>query len=119
MCDMAETYGIYDLRSLPVTTIATLACGLREDSRIIRKMSGGGVKMDTLLLAMVVDRLSLLVWSKTRDGEKGRGRPSMIAKKLAKGRERPKNDLVGFDHPADFMAARAKFLKKGGEIDVN
>lgn len=40
MCDMAETYHVYDMRALPVKTVATLACGLREDARIKLKMAG-------------------------------------------------------------------------------
>ena len=32
LCDLAETYGIYDVRALPVSTLAVLASGLRENS---------------------------------------------------------------------------------------
>ena len=31
-CDIAETYGIYDMRALPAGRLAVLAVGLREDS---------------------------------------------------------------------------------------
>ena len=41
ICDLAETYHIYDMRSLPLQTVATLSAGLRDDSRI--KMKAGGV----------------------------------------------------------------------------
>ena len=33
VCDMAETYHIFDYRALPLFLAARLACGLREDSR--------------------------------------------------------------------------------------
>lgn len=33
---MAETYGVYDLRALPLQTVAVLAQGLRPDARIMR-----------------------------------------------------------------------------------
>ncbi len=35
MCDLAETYGVLDMDALPARLVATLAAGLREDSRII------------------------------------------------------------------------------------
>lgn len=37
ICDLAETYGIYDYHKLPARTVAILATGLREDSRIFMK----------------------------------------------------------------------------------
>ena len=78
ICDLAETYGILDYKVLPVETLAALSVGLRENSRIKMKLSGAKVKPDFLLLAAAVDRLSLLVWSKTKDAEKGRKREKFI-----------------------------------------
>lgn len=56
-CDMAETYGIFDIKRVPVKLLATLAVGLRDDSRV--KMAKRGVRVDdkTLLLAQIVDML--------------------------------------------------------------
>jgi len=31
VCDLAETYGIYNYRSLPATLVATFSVGLREN----------------------------------------------------------------------------------------
>ena len=39
ICDLAETYRIFDYRALPVGLLATLSFGLREDSRIKQKMN--------------------------------------------------------------------------------
>ena len=58
MCDLAETYGIYDYRSLPVQTVATFCVGLGENSRIKRKIRGDTVPTDTLLLSMIYDNIS-------------------------------------------------------------
>lgn len=58
MCDLAETYGIYDYRSLPLSTVATFSVGLRDDSRIKTKMRGENVQRDTLLLGMIYDNIS-------------------------------------------------------------
>ena len=51
ICDLAETYGIYDMGSLPVTTVAILASGLRDNSRIKMKLAGMKVSNELLLSA--------------------------------------------------------------------
>lgn len=78
ICDFAETYGIYDLRALPVSLLATLAAGLREDSRIKMNISGVKAKKNEMLLAAAVDRLSLLVWAQTEDGRNGVNPPKSV-----------------------------------------
>lgn len=105
ICDMAETYGIYDWRALPLETAAALASGLREDSRIKRKIAGIPVDTMTLLTAMIVDRLSLLVWSKTKDAEKGENRPGSIVEKILDLDKKEENEVEGFQTPEDFQAA--------------
>ena len=54
LCDFAETYGIYDFRALPAFTLATLAVGLRDDSRIKMKMHGTRITRTETLLAGAV-----------------------------------------------------------------
>ena len=78
VCDFAETYGILDYRALPAALLATLAVGLRDDSRIKMHLSGMRVTTDTLLLSAAVDRLSFLAWAQTKDGQAGRKRPVSI-----------------------------------------
>lgn len=78
VCDFAESYGIIDHRALPARLLATLAVGLRADSRIKMRLSGTQVAQDTLLLAAAVDRLSFLAWAKTRDAQHGYNRPPSI-----------------------------------------
>lgn len=106
ICDFAEAYHVFDWRSLPVRTAATLANGLGADSRIMRKMSGLPVTMDTLLLATIADALHILVWQNTKDGTKGRNRPVLIAEKLT---ETPKEES-GFDSIADFRKWREELI---------
>ena len=77
-CDLAETYHIYDYRALPPTRVALFSIGLRENSRIKMKISGTNYPLETMLTACIGDRLSILVWSKTKDGEKNRNRPKQI-----------------------------------------
>jgi hypothetical protein len=77
-CDMAETYGIFDIKRVPVKLLATLAVGLRENSRV--KMAKSGVKVDdqTLMLAIIADCLRWIQWSKTQDGIDGKNMPERL-----------------------------------------
>lgn len=101
ICDLAETYGIYDLRALPVSTLATLAVGLREDSRIKMCISGVKVSRMEMLLAAAVDRLSLLVWAKTENGRNNVNRPKSILD-IILGEEAQKSDVRSFASAEDF-----------------
>lgn len=84
ICDFAETYHIYDYRELPLLTVATLAAGLRDDSRIKMKISGLQYSPQMIMNAMAVDRLSLLVYANTTDARKGNNPPKMICEELFK-----------------------------------
>lgn len=108
ICDLAETYGILDYRALPVETLAALSVGLRENSRIKMKISGAKVQPDFLLLAAAVDRLSLLVWSKTKDAERGRNRPKSLVDVLS-GKER-ESDIMAFETAEEWEEAKARII---------
>ena len=109
ICDLAETYHIYDYRQLPPTRVAVFACGLRNDSRIKMKLSGQKVPLDTLLLAGISDRLSVLVWGQTKDGQKGRNRPAMLVEALMEKGSKD-TDVIVFDSGEDFEKARLKII---------
>ena len=49
-CDMAETYHVLDWRALGLPLAATLAAGLRENSRTRMALAGAKVPTETLLL---------------------------------------------------------------------
>lgn len=102
LCDLAETYSIYDIKAHPVTRVALFSVGLRDDSRIKMKMSGSRITSDLILLASAVDRLSLLVWGNTEDGQKGRNKPMSILDALLNPEK--KEEYKGFETGADFMA---------------
>ena len=75
LCDLAETYGIFDFRALPVSVLATLSVGLRDNSRIKMRLAGAKAPRHELLLAAIVDRLSMLLWAQTEDGRHGVNHP--------------------------------------------
>lgn len=112
LCDLAETYGIYDVTEHPARRIALFAAGLRDNSRIKMKLSGVKIPEDTILLAYAVDRLSLLVWQKTKDGAKNRNRPESIAERLLFGDSKKKKQGLSYATPEDFWAARKAILEK-------
>lgn len=108
MCDLAETYQIYDYKRLPATKVAAFSVGLRDDSRIKMKMSGAKATTSILLMASAVDRLSLLVWAQTKDAEKGRNRPKSILEAMT-----PKEiDTVSCVSGEEFMRERARLLNQ-------
>ena len=112
ICDFAETYRIYDYRSLPLRTAAILACGLREGSRIRRKMSGERCSYTELMTAMIYDRLNWLCWTKTTDAQHGIGCPESLAAKLFKPPEEP--ELEGFETAEEFEKRRKEIVRGGG-----
>lgn len=78
ICDLAETYNIYDYRSLPATQVGILAAGLREDARVVMKMNKQKVPLKTMLLASIADSLHVNVWAKTTDAQTGKNFPKSI-----------------------------------------
>lgn len=115
MCDLAETYHIYDYKELPPIKVATFAIGLRADSRIKMKLNDQKVPVETLLLAGVVDRLSILIWLQTIDGQKGINRPTMILDSLAPTKENKDRSIIVFDSGEDFVKTRDELIKTGGD----
>ncbi len=111
ICDFAETYHIYDWRSLPARYAATLATGLRENARVKIKMSGAKVSAELMLLATCADALKLLLWQNTKDGQKGRNAPKSILASII-GEE--KEQGAGFDTPEEFRAWREDKLREPG-----
>ena len=78
ICDLAETYGVFDYRSLPVKLVATFAVGLRDTSRIKTKLNGLERPLDEYMLAAIYDVVNWIRWSKTKDAENGSNMPGRI-----------------------------------------
>lgn len=70
-------------------------------------LSGQELNLDSLLLAGVHDRLTLLLYSQTKDAQKGRNYPNLIMDTLNK---KTNNDFLTFNSGKDFE-------KKRGEIN--
>lgn len=102
VCDLAETYQIYNYEELPPSLVATLSVGLRDNSRIKMKIAGQTLTLEQTLMCFAVDILQYNLWIKTKDGAKGRNRPESILKKLTD--KEPKEELETFSSEADFEA---------------
>ena len=105
ICDFAETYGIYDLRGLPVFTLATLAAGLRENSRIKMRLSGIGISRMEALAAAAVDRLSMLCWTQTEDGQRNENPPKSMISILLNQEEGQERKVQTYKNGRDFDRA--------------
>lgn len=107
ICDLAETYGIFDYRALPVPLLATLAAGLREESRIKRKLAGAKMSRLEMLTAAAVDKLSMMAWMISEDGRKGENRPKSVLAILM-GEEPDDNPVEGFETAEEFETEWAR-----------
>lgn len=105
ICDLAETYHILDYRSVPARLLGTLVCGLGENSRIQRAMSGQQCTLEALLSARLLDAVVALGY-----GLSGQKKvPPSVADLLMERREKS----GGFDSVEAFEAARERIIRGG------
>lgn len=111
ICDLAQTYGVRDYRSLPLSTLAALAAGLGEDARVRQQLSGSKASMSTMLLAVIADRLAAIDWHLIGGGEDTK--PSSILD-IILGTKEPA-PLMAFNSMEEFQRAREEIIRKAGE----
>lgn len=105
ICDLAETYQIYDYRSLPVRLVATLAAGLRDNSRIKLLAAGCPVSQDIILLASIADRIEAFRYSFAKEAKEP---PSLLQMLLGDEAKEKKTGAMSFNSPEDFEKALAR-----------
>ena len=105
ICDLAETYQILNYRSLPVRLVATLAAGLRDNSRIKLKAAGVPIGLDTILLASIADRIEMFRFGFT--DHKGK-EPESLVKRLMGEEKTEKPDTRAFNSPEELKRALAR-----------
>ena len=108
ICDFAETYHIYDYRSLPVKLAATYSAGLRENSRIKMKMRGDVLgDSERMLVAMIYDAVVMMSWV-------GEGNPpSMLDAMYGEvPKHEKKKKLRSFSSPEEYEQARKRILER-------
>lgn len=104
ICDLAETYHIYSLASLPLLTVATLVCGLRANSRIKQKLRNENYTTEEILLMNIADLLSIQCWQSSKEGTP---KPKLLAETLI---EKESENII-FDSADEFEIMRKSLLK--------
>lgn len=112
ICDLAEVYHIYDYKQLPAQKVAVFSIGLRDHSRIKMRLANQRISLDQMLWAGMYDSLKLLVWTKTKDGQKGVNRPVSLLETFTS-KKKEKKELV-FSSSEEFERARRALLKEEG-----
>lgn len=105
ICDMAETYQVYDYRRMPGRLLGILAAGLGPNTRIKQKINGVRGTITEVLLAQIVDGVNWLVWSKTKDAERGKNKPKSVASELFVSEDKKKTKGMTIE---DFEKIREK-----------
>ena len=112
ICDLAEVYHIFDYKQLPAYRVAVFSLGLSDSSRIKLKLTDRTVDFETMLLAGIFDKVSMLFWSKTKDAEKNKNRPTSVVEML-NGKQENQTKVVSFESGKDFEANRQRILDRG------
>ena len=113
ICDMAETYHIFDVWSLPVKMVATLSAGLRDDSRIKMKIRGESTPLNIILLASIRDGLTDITAGLGLYGKKKRPEP-LLPIILGSEKEKTKDKVMSFSSAEDF---KKELRRIRGECD--
>lgn len=117
ICDLAETYHILNYRELSPSLVATLVLGLDDNSRLKRKLSGHKLTLNQMLMALMVDNLQFLAWTKTKSASKGQNRPESLYNKLMGLGKKEVEELNSFETPEAFelwMESKREEWKKNG-----
>lgn len=112
ICDFAETYHILDYQALPAPLLVTLFSGLGEGSRVQQRLNGEKLPLRTLLLAAIVDRLSVLVYANTTDAKTGRNKPHSLVAILTGEENENAAGTAAYASGDDFEAARRAILEE-------
>lgn len=112
ICDLAETYQIFNYRGLPVQTVAVLSVGLRADSRIKMKLAKQKINFRETMLTATVDLLRDIEWLLSSDGTKGINRPESLLNAIYN-LDKKKNTET-FNDAESFEKKRKEILQRLG-----
>lgn len=104
ICDFAETYHILDYKALPLKLVGVLAVGLRDNSRIKMKMAETKVPTETLIGAIIADRLGVISWQIS--GDETKNPPKSICQTFF-----DNDNNSGFSTVDEFEEYRKRLLK--------
>ena len=84
--------------------------GLKADSRTKMAINGMRVPTNTIIMAMVYDRITQWIWMNSKDGRKGKNKPSSLAEALSR---TPKEKNIEVFDSGDEFDAMLKRIKEG------
>lgn len=110
---MAQYYNIYNYEQLAFNKLAVFVFGLPNDSRIKKKLSGLKIDLNTVIMAGVLDRLSMILYSLA--GSKGNEKPETLASILLGNKKTKDKKPNGYVSGKEFEKRRQEILKRIGE----
>lgn len=113
ICDLAQYYNIYNYEQLAFNKLAVFVFGLPDDSRLMKKLSGLKVDLNTVIMAGIFDRLSLLLYSLA--GSKKNKRPEALTDNLLGKKKTKERRPSGYVSGKEFEKRRQEILKRIGE----
>lgn len=113
VCDLAETYNIFDYERLPVKRVAVFVCGLRENARVWKKM--GYDDIDRKLQILMYDRINWIAWTKTEAAQNGGTPPEPLFSKIYGEKTESPDDTRRFESPEQFQEAWEKIRRQHGD----
>lgn len=102
-----EYYKILNYRDIQPDVLGVLVFGLRDNSRVKMKLIDSKLTIDQNFMAMMVDALNFLVWSKTDNARRNRNRPQSILDKINNINNNGK-ECKGFRTAEEFNEALAR-----------
>lgn len=112
ICDFAQYYSVFDIDLLELGMAATLACGLPEDSRIMKAVNGNrpdGEKVHRLAVLDALRSIEFALWQ-THSKKKLQRPESLLEKLLNTGREKEK-ELKGVNSAEEFEKVRTRIIQ--------
>lgn len=95
--------------------MAIFSIGLRQESRVMSKLTEINTIREDVLLTAIYDNLNWLLWSKTKDGQKNRNKPKQLTEIIFN--KKDEKDIRSFNTSKDFKIERIKIIenaRKGG-----
>lgn len=98
ICDFAEYYHIYDYKQFPITYVAKLAYGLRDNSRTKLKLADKTGTFEEMMMTMIYDAVNIIRYYHTKDAQDGVNPPEFLYSRLFDKDYKTKEDEVEYMH---------------------
>ncbi len=109
ICDFAQYYHLYSFDAVSIETAAILACGLPQESRTIRKLTGQRFSTEIILQIGVLDAIKSLEYAYVSAHSKRKlQKPQSLMKMMNRQDE---NDIKSFRSGEDFERERERLLR--------